>query len=123
MMLRIAILTDDADYEADYDADETSGNVPRLRSYSGNDNAYNGLRTRICYDDFCKHFTSLEVCHLGLESLERDSTVYGKRRLDEAFFVGEWKIGTSAGGCAKFMGESITNLEANPCKRIFFKIL
>ncbi|VEL30408.1 unnamed protein product [Protopolystoma xenopodis] len=28
------------------DAGETSGNVPRPRSYSGNDAAYNGLRTR-----------------------------------------------------------------------------
>ncbi|VEL40880.1 unnamed protein product [Protopolystoma xenopodis] len=38
----MARLTDDADY----DAEETSGNVPRPPSYSGNDDAYNGLRTR-----------------------------------------------------------------------------
>ncbi|VEL33823.1 unnamed protein product [Protopolystoma xenopodis] len=42
MMLRLAKLTDDADY----DAGETSGNVPRLQSDFGNDNAYNGLWTR-----------------------------------------------------------------------------
>ncbi|VEL19210.1 unnamed protein product [Protopolystoma xenopodis] len=38
----MAKLTDDADY----DAGETTGNVPRPRSDSGNDDAYNGLRTR-----------------------------------------------------------------------------
>ncbi|VEL07483.1 unnamed protein product [Protopolystoma xenopodis] len=42
MVLRMARLTDDADY----DAGETSGKVPRPRYYSGNDHAYNGLRTR-----------------------------------------------------------------------------
>ncbi|VEL34953.1 unnamed protein product, partial [Protopolystoma xenopodis] len=41
MVLRMARLTDDADY----DAGETSGNVPRPRSYSGNVDAYNELRT------------------------------------------------------------------------------
>ncbi|VEL38277.1 unnamed protein product [Protopolystoma xenopodis] len=35
-------LTDDANY----DAGETSGNVPRPQSDSGNNYAYNGLRTR-----------------------------------------------------------------------------
>ncbi|VEL39943.1 unnamed protein product, partial [Protopolystoma xenopodis] len=29
-------------------AGETSGNVPRPRSNSGNDDAYNGLRTSLC---------------------------------------------------------------------------
>ncbi|VEL22687.1 unnamed protein product [Protopolystoma xenopodis] len=38
----MARLTDDADY----DAGKTSRNVPRTRSYSGNDDAYNGLLTR-----------------------------------------------------------------------------
>ncbi|VEL41346.1 unnamed protein product, partial [Protopolystoma xenopodis] len=41
MLLRLVKHTDDADY----DAGETSGNVPRLRSDFGNDYAYNGLRT------------------------------------------------------------------------------
>ncbi|VEL40988.1 unnamed protein product [Protopolystoma xenopodis] len=43
MLLRIARLTDDADYYAG----ETSGNVPRPRSYSGNYDAYNRLRTSL----------------------------------------------------------------------------
>ncbi|VEL13220.1 unnamed protein product [Protopolystoma xenopodis] len=38
----MARLTDDADY----DAGEMSGNVPRPRSYSENHDAYNGLLTR-----------------------------------------------------------------------------
>ncbi|VEL15219.1 unnamed protein product [Protopolystoma xenopodis] len=42
MLLRMARLTD----HADYDAGETSKNVPLPRSYSGNDDAYNRLRTR-----------------------------------------------------------------------------
>ncbi|VEL23527.1 unnamed protein product, partial [Protopolystoma xenopodis] len=41
MVLRMARLTDDADY----DVGETSGNVPRPRSSSGNDHADNGLRS------------------------------------------------------------------------------
>ncbi|VEL18011.1 unnamed protein product [Protopolystoma xenopodis] len=32
--------------DADYNAGETSGNVSPPRSYSGNDDAYNGLGTR-----------------------------------------------------------------------------
>ncbi|VEL14777.1 unnamed protein product [Protopolystoma xenopodis] len=42
MVQRMARITDDADY----DAGETSGNVPRTRSDFGNDYAYNRLRTR-----------------------------------------------------------------------------
>ncbi|VEL23870.1 unnamed protein product [Protopolystoma xenopodis] len=42
MVLRTARLTDDADY----DSGETSGNVPRKRSSSGNLDSHNGLRTR-----------------------------------------------------------------------------
>ncbi|VEL28771.1 unnamed protein product [Protopolystoma xenopodis] len=42
MLLRLAILTDAT---AD-DAGESFGNVPRPRSCSGNDDAYNGLRNR-----------------------------------------------------------------------------
>ncbi|VEL16925.1 unnamed protein product, partial [Protopolystoma xenopodis] len=41
MVLRMARLTDDADY----DCGETSGNVPRSRAYSKNADAYNALRT------------------------------------------------------------------------------
>ncbi|VEL09034.1 unnamed protein product [Protopolystoma xenopodis] len=40
--LRMARLTDDAEYEAG----EASGNVPCARSDSGNDHAYKGLRTK-----------------------------------------------------------------------------
>ncbi|VEL32697.1 unnamed protein product [Protopolystoma xenopodis] len=45
MVLSVMILTDDADYDADYDAGETSVNVSRPRSDFGNDHAYNGLQT------------------------------------------------------------------------------
>ncbi|VEL27497.1 unnamed protein product, partial [Protopolystoma xenopodis] len=41
MVLRMTIFIDDADY----DAGETFGNVPRPRSDSGYDHACNGLRT------------------------------------------------------------------------------
>ncbi|VEL18142.1 unnamed protein product [Protopolystoma xenopodis] len=43
MVLRMAILTDDADY----DAGEMFGNVPRQLFNFGNDHADNGARTRI----------------------------------------------------------------------------
>ncbi|VEL21546.1 unnamed protein product [Protopolystoma xenopodis] len=42
MVLRMAVLTNDADY----DAGETFGNVPPPRFNFGNDHADNGLRTR-----------------------------------------------------------------------------
>ncbi|VEL29534.1 unnamed protein product [Protopolystoma xenopodis] len=42
MVLRMAILTDDADY----DAGDTFGDVPRPRFNFGNEHADNGLRTR-----------------------------------------------------------------------------
>ncbi|VEL32393.1 unnamed protein product [Protopolystoma xenopodis] len=48
MVVRMARITDDAEY----DSGKTSGNVPRPQSYSGNDHAYNGLRTRKLVGDF-----------------------------------------------------------------------
>ncbi|VEL18047.1 unnamed protein product [Protopolystoma xenopodis] len=55
MVLRMARLPDDADY----DAGETSGNVPRTRSYSGNDDAFNGPRTRCVSLSLPTHMTEL----------------------------------------------------------------
>ncbi|VEL43323.1 unnamed protein product [Protopolystoma xenopodis] len=56
MVLRMSRLNDDADY----DPGETSGNVLRPRSYSGNDNAYNGLRTRCVFLSLPTNVTKLE---------------------------------------------------------------
>ncbi|VEL12579.1 unnamed protein product, partial [Protopolystoma xenopodis] len=61
----MAIRNDDSDY----DAGETSRNVPRPRSYSGNYHAYNVLRTRflayICQLSYaCEHASSVDYCHL-----------------------------------------------------------
>ncbi|KAF6778898.1 hypothetical protein AHF37_01368 [Paragonimus kellicotti] len=49
-------------------------------------------------EEFVKCFTDLEICHLGLESLESNEEVRGKRRLQEAVHRGEWKRNLSAGG-------------------------
>ncbi|KAA0192085.1 Calpain-B, partial [Fasciolopsis buskii] len=51
------------------------------------------------YEDFTSTFTRLEVCHLGLESLEHDQDLRGKRRLEESIFSGEWQKNVNAGGC------------------------
>ncbi|VDQ10940.1 unnamed protein product [Trichobilharzia regenti] len=51
------------------------------------------------YEDFISCFTRVEVCHLGLESLEHNQDLHGKRRLDEAIFSGQWEPGVNAGGC------------------------
>ncbi|VEL12055.1 unnamed protein product [Protopolystoma xenopodis] len=51
----MAILTDDADY----DAGETFGNVPRPRLNFGNDNADNGPRTRCVSIIFPTNMTML----------------------------------------------------------------
>ncbi|VEL10204.1 unnamed protein product [Protopolystoma xenopodis] len=44
---------------ADYDADETSGNVPRPWSGFGKDYTYNGLRTRCVSLSFPTNMTNL----------------------------------------------------------------
>jgi calpain len=51
------------------------------------------------YEDFVSNFTRLEVCHLGLESLESNQQIRGKRRLEEAIFAGAWEKNVNAGGC------------------------
>ncbi|CAL8104590.1 unnamed protein product [Calicophoron daubneyi] len=51
------------------------------------------------FEDFVSNFTRLEVCHLGLESLESDQTIRGKRRLETAIFSGAWEKNVNAGGC------------------------
>ncbi|CAH8477508.1 unnamed protein product [Schistosoma intercalatum] len=51
------------------------------------------------YEDFVTCFTRVEVCHLGLESLEYNENFRGKRRLDEAIFSGQWQRNVNAGGC------------------------
>ncbi|VDP72386.1 unnamed protein product [Echinostoma caproni] len=49
------------------------------------------------YEDFTSCFTRLEVCHLGLESLESNQELRGKRRLEETIFAGEWQRNVNAG--------------------------
>ncbi|CAL8104586.1 unnamed protein product [Calicophoron daubneyi] len=50
------------------------------------------------FEDFTSSFTFLEVCHLGLESLEYDQDFHGRRRLEESVFAGSWEKGVNAGG-------------------------
>ncbi|KAG5454187.1 Calpain, variant 2 [Clonorchis sinensis] len=61
------------------------------------------------YDDFVTCFSRLEVCHLGLESLEYDQDYRGKRRLDEAIFSGHWEKNVNAGGCMNYRNTYWTN--------------
>ncbi|VEL40002.1 unnamed protein product, partial [Protopolystoma xenopodis] len=53
----MAKLTDDSDYNAD----ETSGNVHRPRSYSANDDAYNGIQTRLLVDHISNMYLPYSV--------------------------------------------------------------
>ncbi|CAL8104584.1 unnamed protein product [Calicophoron daubneyi] len=51
------------------------------------------------FEDFVSYFAMMEVCHLGLESLEHNQDFRGRRRLQESIFSGSWEKGLSAGGC------------------------
>ncbi|KAH8849740.1 Calpain [Schistosoma japonicum] len=51
------------------------------------------------FEDFVTCFSRVEVCHLGLESLEFNQDFHGKRRLEEAIFSGQWQRNVNAGGC------------------------
>ncbi|TPP66535.1 Calpain [Fasciola gigantica] len=53
-------------------------------------------------DCFVETFTTMDACHLGLESLERDGTLNGKRVLKEALLVGSWQKNLTAGGCLNY---------------------
>ncbi|CAL8104582.1 unnamed protein product [Calicophoron daubneyi] len=52
----------------------------------------------ISFEDFVSCFSLLEVCHLGLESLEYNQDLHGRYRLQESIFTGSWERGVSAGG-------------------------
>ncbi|KAF5404325.1 Calpain-2 catalytic subunit [Paragonimus heterotremus] len=66
------------------------------------------------YEDFITFFTRLEVCHLGLESLEHGQDFRGKRRLEESIFAGQWEKNVNAGGCIN----NRTSFWTNPQFRI-----
>ncbi|VDP98325.1 unnamed protein product [Trichobilharzia regenti] len=50
------------------------------------------------FEDFAENFGLLEVCHLGLSSLDYDDEIEGKQRMNELTFVGEWCANVNAGG-------------------------
>lgn len=56
----------------------------------------------MAFEDFVSRFTQLEVCHLGLDSLEEGDAVRGKLRLEESIFSGKWEQKISAGGCINY---------------------
>ncbi|CAH8440362.1 unnamed protein product [Dicrocoelium dendriticum] len=61
------------------------------------------------FEDFVSCFSRLEVCHLGLESLEYNQDFRGQRRLEETIFSGQWEVGVNAGGCINNRGSFHTN--------------
>ncbi|KAL3311302.1 hypothetical protein Ciccas_010117, partial [Cichlidogyrus casuarinus] len=51
------------------------------------------------WEDFLKEWTTLEICHLGLASLEEGENIRGKQKLEESIFTGKWTANVTAGGC------------------------
>ncbi|TNN06406.1 Calpain isoform 2 [Schistosoma japonicum] len=54
------------------------------------------------YEDFVKYFSLLEVCHLGLASLDYKDDIDKKRRFEEIGFVGKWVANVNAGGSINY---------------------
>lgn len=52
----------------------------------------------MCFDDWMKHFSMLEVCNLTPDSLTAEQLLGGKKEWVMSTFDGEWKEGLTAGG-------------------------
>ncbi|CAH8826219.1 unnamed protein product [Trichobilharzia szidati] len=59
--------------------------------------------------DFEDNFGLLEVCHLGLSSLEYNEEIEGKQRMNEIMFTGQWCANVNAGGSMNNMESYSTN--------------
>ena len=60
------------------------------------------------FTDFINNFEKLEMCHLGPQSIGTNMLVNSKKRAWEtSVHQGNWKKGSTAGGCLKFRGKKI----------------
>uniref|UniRef100_A0A8C1KDS1 Calpain-3 n=2 Tax=Cyprinus carpio TaxID=7962 RepID=A0A8C1KDS1_CYPCA len=63
------------------------------------------LQTRMCFEEFKKNFTKLEICNLTPDTLEDDQMLKWNVTIHE----GRWVKGCSAGGCRNFPDTYWTN--------------
>ncbi|XP_026215837.1 calpain-2 catalytic subunit-like isoform X2 [Anabas testudineus] len=57
------------------------------------------------YKDFQKHFSDLDICHLTPDMLSSDEA----KRWHYTEFEGEWKVGSTAGGCSNYPASFCSN--------------
>lgn len=58
------------------------------------------LCTRMAFSDFQRQFTRLEICNLTPDTLTSNEV----NKWDLTLFNGEWRRGSSAGGCQNYQG-------------------
>lgn len=69
------------------------------------------LCARMAFSDFQRHFSRLEICNLTPDTLTNNKV----NKWDLTLFHGQWRRGSSAGGCQNYQGK-------DPTKRAFSEI-
>ena len=65
---------------------------------------YEFFACRMSFQDFCKYFTTLEMCSLGPDSMSGDEDL-AKNKWEATQEAGQWVRRVNAGGCRNFLGK------------------
>ena len=61
---------------------------------------------RMSFQDFCKYFTTMEMCSMGPDSMSQGlAEGENKNRWEATQDPGQWVRRVNAGGCRNFLGE------------------
>lgn len=58
----------------------------------------------ISFEDFKRFFTTIEICNLDPSKVTEDDLRSGMKPWERNIYAGEWKRGSTAGGCGNFLG-------------------
>lgn len=63
------------------------------------------LYYRMSFKDFTDNFQKLEICNLGLDSLDEEQHTCHKKRWETKKVDGAWVPRVNAGGCRNYLGK------------------